>query len=191
MLVEMGYVGDTEYIKGLEVRSIKKKSALIFFNGSAIRLIFLAIFLLPVGLVYAVIPYKTQYSPAVWIGGPWDIPWLDSADEACEVGFAARVAGWPAPWSVVKSIPFIAYDQQGYANECKAERLKDGQDGWGNLDFSLYYRNQVCPANSISVAGGCQCNAGYQEDIFAGVCQPAEVIPEGHTLLLGAMSKRY
>jgi len=162
------------------MKKSKRKFSLIFSAARVIRLIFLGLCFFQGGLVHAVLPYKVQYSPAIWIGGPWDIPWLDSAEEACEVGFAARVENWQAPWSVIKSIPFIGYDPQGYPNVCRARRLRDGQEGWGNLDFGMYHRNQVCPTNSISVAGGCQCNPGYQEDIIAGVCQTAKVIPEDY-----------
>ncbi|MBD9582761.1 RHS repeat protein [Delftia sp. DLF01] len=106
------------------------------------------------------------------------MPWLDSAEEACDVGFSARAEIWQSPWSVIKSTPYIKYDPQGFANECKITRLRDGQGDWGNQDFGLNHRRTVCPANSSSASGGCNCDSGYREDIILGVCQPIDVITD-------------
>ncbi|MEJ1167397.1 hypothetical protein V9K97_27165, partial [Variovorax sp. CCNWLW186] len=44
---------------------------------------------------------------------------------------------------------------------------------------AVHYSPQMCPAHSASVAGGCKCEDGFQEDATQTVCVPAPPEQEG------------
>ena len=101
-----------------------------------------------------------------------DIPWVPTAEQACELAFASRVQSWPPPeWEIVKGSPFVHFFPNASEGSCAMSRLKNGED-WGSEAGIVYKRLAACPPNSYAgaAAGECECNHGYAE--VRNSCEP-------------------
>jgi hypothetical protein len=129
-----------------------------------LRFFLLSLALLSSGFVFALLPTVTQFSPS----NITPAVWYDSGDAACTASLAAKNVSPPAGYHYEAGSPFVQTGG-GVPNGCGI-KFMNGTVFYGNADTSLVNRSGVCPANSSAVAGGCQCNATYDES--GGQCVP-------------------